>query len=134
MDANGSATHDSAADDLFDWTPGDEVKTNRQTAEEKPYQPRYARPARRPSTEREDAFNALAWLADGASGLAEELRHNDLGLSEDFWIHLYAARQESLLAARALVDSLLERTERQLRREEEREQRRSRRGGIDIDF
>lgn len=133
MDPNGSA-HDPSPDDLFDWTSEDEARTNRQRAAEKPYQPRYERPARRPSTEREDAFNTLAWLADGASGLAEELRRNDLGLSEEFWTHLYAARRESLLTARALVDSLLERTERQLRKEEEREQRRSRRGGIDINF
>jgi len=48
------------------------------------------------------------WLLQGLVGLSEELRHSDLGLPEEFWVHAYAARREALLAARALVDAALE--------------------------
>jgi len=89
---------------------------------------------RKPSDQRENSFNFLAWAVEGATGLAEELRYNDLGLSEDFWEHLYAARRESLFTARAFLDSLIERSESDAIKEEERGKRRERRGGINIDF
>jgi len=53
----------------------------------------------------------LAWAVEGATGIVEELRHNDLGLSEEFWTHFYTARQESLLAARSFLDSLIQGSE-----------------------
>ncbi|GIV76236.1 hypothetical protein FKZ61_014750 [Litorilinea aerophila] len=96
--------------------------------------PPYEPPPRRPASQRENAFNLLAWLAEGATGVLEELRHNDLGLSEEFWVHAYAARREALLAARALIDSLLEKTEKPVRQAQERAERRRRRGDIRIDF
>ena len=110
------------------------AKTKRDAAAQSDYRPAPEEPARKPATDREHPFNVLAWLADGASGLVEELRHNDLGLREDFWVHLYAARRESLLAARALIDSLLERIDQEAQREQEREKRRERRGDVKIDF
>lgn len=64
--------------------------------------------SRRARAERENAFDVGAWLLQGLMGLSEELRHSDLGLPEDFWVHAYAARKEALLAARALVDAALE--------------------------
>lgn len=108
--------------------------TNRERAAQRAYTPEYEPSARRPAEERENAFNMLAWLLEGATGLVEELRHNDLGLSEEFWVHLYAARREGLLAARALIDSLLEQSERETRQAAERAERRARRGGVAIDF
>src|SRR3712207_1685523 len=69
------------------------------------YEPHHERPGRRRSSEdRANAFNTLAWVVEGATGLVEELRHSDLGLSEEFWVHLYAMRREGLLAARAAID------------------------------
>lgn len=113
---------------------GDSKTTPRSRAVGTPYTPDYTEIPRRPAAERENAFNALAWLLEGATGLVEELRHNDLGLSEEFWVHFYAARRESLLAARALVDSLLEQTEEETRKAQEQAQRRARRGGVDVEF
>lgn len=113
---------------------GDSKTTQRSRAAQTPYSPDYGEVPRRPAAERENAFNALAWLLEGATGLVEELRHNDLGMSEEFWVHFYAARRESLLAARALVDSLLEQTEREARKAEEQAQRRARRGGVNVEF
>jgi len=113
---------------------GSAKTTGRSRAEQRPYTPEYGEVPRRPAEERENAFNALAWLLEGATGLVEELRHNDLGLSEEFWIHFYAARRESLLAARALVDCLLEKTEQEARKAEEQAQRRARRGDIKVEF
>jgi hypothetical protein len=89
---------------------------------------------RKPSADRPNAFNALAWLLEGATGFYEELRHSDLGLPEEFWVHAYAARKESLLALRAILDDLIARSESQAQQEQERQQRRERRGGIDIEF
>jgi hypothetical protein len=89
---------------------------------------------RKSADERPHAFNALAWLMEGATGLIEEVRHSDLGLSPEFWSHAYGARKESLLALRALLDTLIDRCESQSRQEEERQQRRERRGGIKIEF
>jgi hypothetical protein len=105
--------------------------SNRDRAAQHSYTPQYEQSARRP---RENAFHALAWLLEGATGLVEELRHNDLGLSEEFWIHFYAARREGLLAARALIDSLLAQTEREARQAADRAERRARRGDVAIDF
>jgi hypothetical protein len=98
------------------------------------YAPRYETPPRRPADDRAAAFNPLIWLADGITGFIEEARHNDLGLSEEFWTHVYAVRRESLLAAQALIESLLEQTEGQAGKEQESEPRRARRGGVDIEF
>lgn len=92
----------------------------------------YRRSTRRPADQRENAFQGVAWLLEGITGVVEELRHSDLGLSEEFWVHAYAARRESLLAVRAVVDQLIEKAEADDRQEEERRQRRERRGGINI--
>jgi len=108
--------------------------SNRDRAQARGYEPAAEKTERRPSAEREQAFNALAWLAEGTVGLLEELRHNDLGLPEDFWVHAYAARKEGLLAVRAVFDDLIARTESQGVQETEKQQRRERRGGINIDF
>jgi hypothetical protein len=106
----------------------------RATAEERAYEPDYERPGRRRSSEaRANAFNTLAWMMEGATGLVEELRHSDLGLSEEFWVHLYAMRREGLLAARAAIDSLLERTEKESQEAQEKAERQARRGGINIE-
>ena len=108
--------------------------SNRDRAQSRAYEPAPEKTDRRPSAEREHAFNAMAWLVEGATGLLEELRHNDLGLPEDFWVHAYAARKEGLLAVRAVLDDLIARTESQGIQETEKQQRRERRGGINIDF
>lgn len=74
--------------------PMDREMSARQRAAATPYTPDYERPpARRPSSEREESFSALGWLLDGATGLIGEIRHNDLGLSEEFWVHAYAAER-----------------------------------------
>lgn len=67
-------------------------------------------------------------------GIIEEVRHNDLGLPEDFWKHAYAARREGLLAMKVLLNHVAERLEHQSRLEQERSERRQRRGDISIDF
>lgn len=108
--------------------------TSEQSAGSENQGPHYKQSQRRPSDQRENAFNLLAWLADGATGLIEELRHNDLGLPEQFWVHAEAARHETLLALRALVDDTIARTEQEAKQEEERQSRRQRRGGIDVQF
>jgi hypothetical protein len=163
MKSNGSGTKQNS-DDFFDWdfevgsspfsdqedrrdktspadpprqetkTGADEARTARQRAGDGVYRPEYGRPPRRPAAERENAFNAVAWLLEGATGLMEELQHNDLGLSEEFWTHAYAARQESLLALRAALDDLIERSSVERQKQAERAKRRQRRGGIDIEF
>ena len=106
----------------------------RERAAASDYRPHYRRADRRPASERENAFNVLAWLLEGATGLAEELRHSDLGLSEEFWIHFYAMRREGLLAARAAIDSLLAETEKAEQQAQEKETRQARRGGVSVDF
>lgn len=110
------------------------ASTNRDRARQRGYRPAYEQSARKPSGERDTAFNALAWLIEGATGMVEELRHNDLGLSEDFWVHAAAARREGLLAARAVLEQLLEETEQQQAAERQRQERQTRRGGINVDF
>lgn len=107
--------------------------TARTRAADAPYTPRYSQSKRRPADQRENAFQGLAWLLEGVTGIAEELRHSDMGLNEEFWVHAYAARRESLLALRAVVDLLIEKTDAADRQEEERRQRRERRGGIQIE-
>ena len=76
--------------------------------------------------------DSMTWLLEGATGLFEELRHNDLGLPEDFWVQAYAARHESLLALQAVIDDLVKKSESAQRQETEKQQRRERRGGIEI--
>ncbi len=132
-DPNGSPEYDALVDG-----PGttDEAPpaNNRSRAAARGYRPAYEKPARRPAGEREDSFNPLAWLIEGATGFVEEMRHNDLGLSEEFWVHAAAARREGLLAARALLDEWLEETQKQQTAERERQARQTRRGGINVDF
>lgn len=97
----------------------------------------YPKPGRQPASEREGSFNALLWLLDGATGFMEELRHNDLGLSEEFWMHAYAARRESLMAARALLETWIDEDEKEEPappRADEPPARKPRRGSINIDF
>lgn len=115
--------------------PSDErTPNNRDKAASADYRPNYTRADRRPAEDRANAFNTLAWLLEGATGLAEELRHSDLGLSEEFWVHFYAMRREGLLAARAAIDSLLTETEQAEQKAQEKETRQSRRGGVSVDF
>ena len=108
--------------------------SKRDLAAQEEYAPSYETPARKPASERSASFSPLAWIADGVSGAIEEVRHNDLGLSQAFWTHLYAARREGLLTAQAFVESWLTRVETKSVQEEDRRQRRERRGAVDIDF
>ena len=133
----GRAAHYTGWDDLVevDDMPEDPPPpNNRERAQTRGYRPAYDKASRRPAAERESSFNALAWLIEGATGVVEELRHSDLGLSEDFWVHAAAARREGLLAARAVLDQLLEESEQQQAAERQRQERQSRRGGINVDF
>jgi len=142
MRGNGSqsndphARYDDSADDDFDLLDDltdDELRraNARQRAQQRGYRPRYARPGRRPASEREGAFNALLWLLDGATGMVEELRHNDLGLSEEFWVHAAAARKESLMALRAILDDWIDEDDAPAPPDADPPKRR---GGINIDF
>ena len=108
--------------------------SQRDSAAQAKYSPRYETPSRRPAESRPTSFNPLAWVADGVTGAIEEARHNDLGLSQDFWKHLYAVRRESLLTAQALVESLIAKVESKADEQEQRAQQRQRRGSVDIDF
>lgn len=120
--------------DLADDPPEDEPSRGnaRQRARQRDYRPRYSKPGRRPAAEREGAFNALLWLLDGATGVVEELRHNDLGLPEEFWVHAGAARKETLLALRAILDDWID-DEADAPTPPSVDPPR-RRGGIEIDF
>lgn len=109
------------------------ARSARSSARRGDYEPVYDKPSRLPAGEREEAFNLAAWLADGVTGILEELRHNDLGLKEEFWVHAYAARRESLLALRSFLDTVIEKTDGPGAQEAERERRRQRRGGINIE-
>jgi hypothetical protein len=137
---NGSSAQSYGAgddyDELLNPLPEEQKPraTNRTRAAARPYRPPYEKPTRRPADEREDSFNALAWIVEGATGFVEELRRNDLGLSEEFWVHAAAARREGLLAARALLDQWLEETQQQQTEQRAREERQARRGGINVDF
>ena len=110
-----------------------EVDNARTRAEQSDYEPAYGESKRRSSEARTNAFNSLAWLMEGATGLVEELRHSDLGLSEEFWVHINAMRREGLLAARAAIDSLMAQTEKENRQAQEQSERQARRGGVTID-
>jgi hypothetical protein len=113
---------------------GEQSSNERIKAEQADYEPEYHRPGPRRSSEaRANAFNSIAWMVEGATGLVEELRHSDLGLSEEFWIHVYAMRREGLLAARAAIDSLLSKSERESREAAEQIKREDRRGDIAIE-
>lgn len=132
-----NARYDDSADndyDLLDDLADDELQhTNaRARARQRDYRPRYSKPNRRPAAEREGAFNALLWLLDGATGVVEELRHNDLGLPEDFWVHAAAARKETLMALRAILDDWID--EENGAPAPPTTDPPKRRGGIDIDF
>jgi len=143
MQKNGSPEfpYDDEYEDEFD--PLDDLtgddpqrETNRDRARRQRARSGYPKPGRRPASEREGSFNALLWLLDGATGIMEELRHNDLGLSEEFWTHAYAARQESLMAARALLETWIDEDEEEPAPPPADEQpaRKPRRGNINIDF
>src|SRR5262245_46929383 len=128
MEQNGTLTQE----------PGTQEPPRPQTARDRAAQGDY-RPAaepinRKPGDAREHSFNPRARLADGVSGVVEEVRHNGLGLREEFWVHFYAARREGLMAARAFVDSLLGHIEQGTQKEQEREKRRERRGDVKVDF
>ena len=129
---NDGSLHDFADDESAanNGEAGEQGETTRQRARKRSYTPPYERSARRSSDDRNDAFNALAWLVEGAVGLIDEFRHNDLGLPEDFWVHTYAARREMLLAVRAVIDDALAEDDSA----EQSNQRRERRGGINIEF
>lgn len=129
MESNGSTKRE-----VTDPKASAVEKTARQLAGEQSYTPRYETPARKSSAERPNSFNPLAWLADGVTGVVEEVRHNDLGLSQEFWTHLYAVRRESLLTAQALVNSLIAWSEGPADKQAERQQQRERRGNVEIKF
>lgn len=125
--------------DLLDDLTGDEPRreTNRDRGRRQRARNGYPKPERRPASEREGSFNALLWLLDGATGIMEELRHNDLGLSEEFWMHAYAARRESLMAARALLETWIDEDDDEEPAPppaDEPPARKPRRGSINIDF
>src|SRR5690242_17474069 len=111
MEKKNSSTNGHDKAEAHEDETGGRAKSKRDRASERAYEPAPEKTERRPSGERENAFNALAWLLEGATGLVEELRHNDLGLPEDFWVHAYAARKESLLALRAILDDMIEQSE-----------------------
>lgn len=94
--------------------------------------PSYDPPPRRPRAQREHAFDVASWLLEGVVGIAEELRHNDLGLPEEFWTHAYAARKETLLAARTLLDVAIERCDESS--PPSKRKQRKQRGNVDISF
>jgi hypothetical protein len=112
----------------------DENATNARTAAaQADYQPDYGPDVRRSSENRPNAFNPLAWVVEGATGVVEEVLHGDLGLSEEFWRHFYAFRREGLLAARAAVNSLLAHTEKATTEAQEQVERKARRGEVTIE-
>jgi hypothetical protein len=144
MQGNGAPYHDPGnrfddeMDDEFDLLDDlseDDLRqaSARRRAQQRAYRPNYGKSARRPASEREGAFNALMWMLDGATGMIEELRHNDLGLPEDFWVHAYAARRESLMALRAILDEWID-DEAPPSEPPANDDRPKRRGGINIDF
>lgn len=94
----------------------------------------YEESPRKPKRERENAFDLGAWLVQGLAGISEELRHNDLGLPEDFWVHAYAARKEALLAAKALVDAALEKCAEDEKKAAAETKKPPQRGQVSIDF
>jgi hypothetical protein len=130
LDPNQNDTADEY-DDLYEDLYGEPAHSNRQRAQERGYRPKYGPSSRRPAADREASFNVWMWLLEGATGVIEEVRHNDLGLSEDFWVHAAAARREGLLAVRAVIDQMVDEEVQQ--EEKARDERRARRGGIQVD-
>ncbi|MBI3957969.1 MAG: hypothetical protein HY328_04090 [Chloroflexi bacterium] len=120
--SNGHAEKPSAAQEQ---APG---------GSDQPTEEGYAGSPRKPKSERENAFDVGSWLVQGLVGLSEELRHSDLGLPEDFWVHAYAARKEALLAARALVDAALERCATEADEASKKAKKSPKRGQVSIDF
>jgi hypothetical protein len=97
------------------------------------YQPIYDQVnPRRSSAERPNSFNPVAWMVDGATGVVEEVKRSDLGLSQEFWTHFYAMRREGILAARAAVESVLSRIEKSSEELQEQIERQARRGEVKI--
>lgn len=137
-DSNSNVVERAQAFEIEVSSSGDQADSApnaRQRAAATPYTPDYQRPpARRPASQREESFSALGWLLDGATGVIGEIRHNDLGLSEEFWIHAYAARREGILALQAALNSILSHVETEENRGRERRTRQERRGSIDINF
>ena len=129
---HGLSEEDDSLDDELN--AAFEADSARDRARRQNYRPAYGASKRRPASDREDSFNLLLWLAEGATGVIEEIRHSDLGLSEDFWVHAGAARRESLLAARALIDQMLGEEALQAEKERTEEPPRPQRGGINVDF
>lgn len=129
---HGLAEEDDSLDDELN--AAFEADSARDRARRQNYRPKYDSPRRRSGSDREDSFNLMLWLAEGATGVIEEIRHSDLGLSEDFWVHAGAARRESLLAVRALIDQLLGEEALQAEKERTEEPPRPQRGGINVDF
>ena len=108
--------------------PGETPPDDSPSTETPPESPRRAR------SERENTFDMDAWLLQGLAGLSEELRHSDLGLPEDFWVHAYAARKEALLAARTLVDVALENCAAEKAAQSGEKKKPPQRGQVSIDF
>jgi len=128
------ADHENAPQPAAEKPAAEEAKSARQAGRRRAYRPSSARPGRRPAAARESAFHALLWVLDGATGLVEELRHNDLGLPEAFWMHAYAARREGLLALRSLLDTLIDEAPATSPPEAAPEKPPQRRGEVQIDF
>lgn len=76
----------------------------------------------------EDGFAVNDWLAEGLRGLRAGLR--GMGVNDEFWGHMRGAERELLLAARVLIDTRLERLERNARGSESTDRLQN----IDIDF
>lgn len=110
-------------------------KTARQHAAEIEYTPEYERPpSRRPASEREDPFSVAGWLFEGAAGLIDEVRHHDLWMPEEFWVHVYAARREGKWAFQIALDEVRSQLNARRQQEIERAEREERRGDITIEF
>lgn len=91
-------------------------------------------PDRRPADVRDDSFSLTGWLFQGVVGLIEEVQHNDLGMPEEFWVHAYAAKREGKMALDLALEEIRRRANAGSQKEVERNQRRERRGDIEIDF
>lgn len=134
MDEQQSATQSENQPNKVGQNKGKKRANARTKVAETGYVPEYKNPSpRRSSEDRANAFNSLAWMVEGATGLVEELRHSDLGLSEAFWVHLYAMRREGLLAARAAIDSLLAQSEKESQEAQDQIKREARRGEVAIE-
>ncbi|MEM7126311.1 MAG: hypothetical protein AAF702_08300 [Chloroflexota bacterium] len=84
------------------------------------------------SASRPGTFHLASWLYEGVTGISAKIQRSDLCPSQEFWEHSAAAQKEGLLAIRALLDQLIERTDRSTNEKAEQEKRRSRRGNISI--